>query len=251
MGVNIKGGFATDAGIRDSINQDAILLRAMEQNGEWLAAGVVCDGIGGLERGEEASKLVISAFDKWFQGICQWVKVATIDLNALTQHATEAVKQWNRDIRSYCDRENIKSGTTLSMIMLVRGSYFIVHVGDSRVYCYNQLLTSLTVNDTTRKNVNGVEKELLNNFLGKSDELKYKIYTGEIKPGDIFIFCSDGFYRNFMPQDLGPCIAKYQSGMSVHQICVEAINLMKARQEQDNISVGMIYTEHTKKGLFR
>ncbi len=251
MGVNIKGGFATDAGLRDSINQDAILLRALEQNGEWFVAGVVCDGIGGLERGEDASRLVIGAFDEWFRGICQWIRIDTIDFNALLQHATEAIKQWNKKVRQFCEGENIKSGTTMSMLVLIRGYYFILHVGDSRVYCYNQLLTQLTIDDTARKLVNGRERDLLSNFLGKSDELKYKVYTGEIKKGDIFIFCSDGFYRNLAPQDLNPCITKYQSGMSVRQICVDAINLMKMRQEQDNISVGIIFTEHTKRGLFR
>lgn len=251
MGVNIKGGFATDAGIRDSVNQDAILLRAMEQNGDWLAAGIVCDGIGGLERGEEASRLVVNAFDKWFQGLCQWVRIATIDPNALLQHATDAVNQWNGEVRQYCARENIKSGTTMSMIILIRDCYFVLHVGDSRVYCYNQLLSQITVDDTTRKVINGREKELLNNFLGKSDNLKYRYYAGKINPRDVFIFCSDGFYRGLTMQDLIPCVGKYQSGMSVRQICVDAINLMKMRQEQDNISVGMIFTEHTKKKLFK
>lgn len=251
MGFNIRGGFATDAGIRDSINQDSILLRALEQNGEWFTVGIVCDGVGGLEHGEAASKLITDAFEGWFMGICKWIRIATVDPQALLAHAIEAVTQWNKDVCSLCERENIKSGATMSMLILVRGYYCIVHIGDSRVYCYNKALNKLTDDDTTVKVINGKEKGFLNNFMGKSLELKYRTYMGEIKDNDIFIFCTDGFYRKFMPQDMLPCITKYQSGVTVHQICVDAINLMKSRQEQDNISVGMIFAEHARKKLFK
>lgn len=251
MGVNLRGGFATDAGIVDTINQDSILLRAIEQNGNWFAAGVVCDGIGGLEKGEVVSKLVTDSFDKWFQGICQWIRIDTIDPNAMLTHATEAAKQWNTIVCQFCDSSNVKGGTTMSLIVIIKGYYYIIHVGDSRIYCCNQYLQQLTEDDVTTKIVDGKSKDLLNNFLGKSPDLRYKTYMGEIKNGDIFIFCSDGFYRMLNPEDINPCITKYRSGMAVYRICEDAINLMKMRQEKDNISVGMIFTEHTKSGLFK
>lgn len=60
----------------------------------------------------------------------------------------------------------------MSLFMLVRNYYFIIQVGDSRVYLYREKrLHQLTVDASTTKLKNGRMKQYLNNYLGKSDEL--------------------------------------------------------------------------------
>ena len=57
----------TDIGIRKNINQDSVLVKHAETElGEILLA-VVCDGMGGLDKGELASATVIRSFATWFE----------------------------------------------------------------------------------------------------------------------------------------------------------------------------------------
>ena len=57
----------TDVGIKKKTNQDSLCVKeASTPNGNILMA-LVCDGMGGLEKGEVASATIIKAFSKWFQ----------------------------------------------------------------------------------------------------------------------------------------------------------------------------------------
>ena len=56
----------TDIGNVKQTNQDSVLIKHGEtEKGEILLA-VICDGMGGLEKGELASATVIRTFSKWF-----------------------------------------------------------------------------------------------------------------------------------------------------------------------------------------
>lgn len=57
----------TDTGIRKETNQDSICIRraAVSGRGEAVLA-VVCDGMGGLKKGEVASATAVNAFGTWF-----------------------------------------------------------------------------------------------------------------------------------------------------------------------------------------
>lgn len=47
-------------------NQDSILVKHGQYSGGEVLMAIVCDGMGGLSKGELASATVIRAFDKWF-----------------------------------------------------------------------------------------------------------------------------------------------------------------------------------------
>lgn len=56
----------TDIGIAKNTNQDSMLIKqGMVDDTEVLLAAI-CDGMGGLSKGELASATVIRAFAKWF-----------------------------------------------------------------------------------------------------------------------------------------------------------------------------------------
>lgn len=243
MSMRLRGGFATDKGISRENNEDSIILQAIEQQGEWFAVGAVCDGIGGLEKGEVASRLVISELKSWFERVSQWIRIAQMDANVLFSQLIQDVQEWNKKVCEYCAANNVKSGTTLSLIMLLRNQYFIIHVGDSRIYRYNGSMEQLTQDEITEKITNGKPKGYLNNFIGKSEQLKYTTSGGMLTYGEVFLYCSDGFYHKLTQRDMEYLMGQYQRNGSVYQICVEGINMMEERQERDNISVGMIMIE--------
>ena len=56
----------TDKGIIKKTNQDSLLIKhGKSEKGEILLA-IICDGMGGLEKGELASATVIREFTNWF-----------------------------------------------------------------------------------------------------------------------------------------------------------------------------------------
>ena len=58
--------YNTDIGIRKSTNQDSVAIRIIDSPDGQVAFAIVCDGMGGLAKGELASKEVITAFCRWF-----------------------------------------------------------------------------------------------------------------------------------------------------------------------------------------
>ena len=58
--------YNTDIGIRKSTNQDSTAIRIIDTPDGQVAFAIVCDGMGGLAKGELASKEVITAFCRWF-----------------------------------------------------------------------------------------------------------------------------------------------------------------------------------------
>lgn len=239
MYIRLKGGFATDIGISREKNEDSIILQAIEQQGNWFAVGAVCDGIGGLELGEMASRFMISELKNWFDKISKWINISQTDGNVLFLQLIQDVQDWNQKICDYCALHQIKSGSTLSLIMILRDQYYIIHVGDSRIYKYDGLMEQLTQDEVTVKN----GKSYLNNFIGKSKQLKYTTSNGKICVGDVFLYCSDGFYHHFTQRDMDRMLEKYRMQGSVFHVCVDGIKTMEERMEKDNISVGMIIVE--------
>ena len=57
----------TDVGIRKKTNQDSALIMQAECELGNILLTVVCDGMGGLAKGEVASASVINAFVDWFE----------------------------------------------------------------------------------------------------------------------------------------------------------------------------------------
>ncbi|MEE3458276.1 MAG: serine/threonine-protein phosphatase, partial [Candidatus Faecousia sp.] len=55
----------TDIGISKNTNQDSVSLKVMNTPQGRMALAVLCDGMGGLAKGEVASASLLRAFDRW------------------------------------------------------------------------------------------------------------------------------------------------------------------------------------------
>ena len=56
----------TDIGTTKQTNQDSLLIKRASTPHEEILMAVVCDGMGGLAKGELASATVIREFSNWF-----------------------------------------------------------------------------------------------------------------------------------------------------------------------------------------
>ena len=73
---------STDVGILKETNQDSCLVKHISTKiGEILLA-VVCDGMGGLSKGELASATVVRAFSHWFNEELPY-EIENLELNII------------------------------------------------------------------------------------------------------------------------------------------------------------------------
>jgi serine/threonine protein phosphatase PrpC len=67
-------------------------------------------------------------------------------------------------------------------------------------------------------------------------------YQGDVRSGDMFIYCSDGFYHTLEANDV-EAIYKRIGAEDIHTVCIESIKDRIEKNETDNISMGIIYCE--------
>lgn len=254
----------TDVGIVKKINQDSLTVKvAGTSYGEAMIA-VICDGMGGLEQGEVASAIVVRAFEQWFLR----------DFPALLNVGLEAVqleKIWNhitchcnQRIVAYSRKQQTTMGTTLTVLLLSGGCYYIFHVGDCRAYQINKELSQLT-NDQTyvarevalghmtpQQAENDSRRNVLLQCIGTGRTIEPEFISGYVAPGDSFLLCSDGFRHELSDRELyeychtdllglGWCVESRQENSHIMNTRLrQLIELNKQRMEQDNISAILV-----------
>ena len=241
--MKIRGGSASDIGSVRNVNQDAVCYRYLKQGKEELALCAVCDGVGGLEHGERASAFLVQRMEAWFEEVISWLAIPETETEVLFSHLKDGIECWNEELCQMCRRENLRTGSTLSLLLLIRHRYYIVHVGDSRVYRYRECtLEQLTMDDSVARLKTGQMKSYLNNFMGKQEQLWFQALEGNAEKGDIFVVCSDGFYHHFMESDVER-IHEKRWKKNLDGFCREMIRTMMDRVEGDNISACVAVVE--------
>lgn len=242
----------TDIGISKDTNQDSILIKhGSTENGEVLMA-VVCDGMGGLAKGELASATVIRAFSRWFDEELPF-ELTNVDMHVIGGKWAMLLKDLNARILEYGRRNGCSLGTTFSGILFIGDEYVIVHVGDSRVYQIKGSMTQLTTDQTfvareiSRGNMTPEQakvdkrRNLLLQCVGASHTVDPEIIYGNTERG-VYMLCSDGFRHEItekeMYESLNPI--NFMNKQSMHSNAKYLIEQVKARRERDNISVVLV-----------
>ncbi len=249
--------YNTDIGIRKSTNQDSVALRIIDTPDGQVAFGIVCDGMGGLAKGELASKEVITAFCKWFdEEFTNQVLEGTFTVLRLRDEWNSIIQTENRVLGIYGSDNNIMLGTTVSAILMYKDEFYIVHVGDSRVYELHDSVRILTKDQTfvAREIAAGrmtpeeakvdPRRSVLLQCVGASATVTPDFLKGKIQRNAVYFVCSDGFRHQISEQEimekLGP-----KNTVSTDELkygCVYLTELVKNRKETDNITVAAIKT---------
>lgn len=245
----------TDIGIAKSTNQDSVLIKhAHWGNGEVLMA-IVCDGMGGLSKGELASATVIRAFAKWFDEELPY-ELEAPDMTVIGAKWSLMLKELNQKILDYGARIGTNLGTTFSGILFIGDRYVIGHVGDTRIYHIGAALNQMTTDQTfvAREIRRGTmtpeqartdkRRNLLLQCVGASKVVEPEILYGMTDRG-AYMICSDGFRHEIteseMYESLNPI--NFMNKNAMHSNARYLIELVKSRRERDNISVVLIKAE--------
>ena len=103
--MNFLTAFHTDVGTRKKTNQDSmIIMQAQTEKGNVLFASV-CDGMGGLAKGEVASAAMVNAFAGWFEkqlpALLNGSAQKTIQEEKLWEQWSSLIERTSRSIESY------------------------------------------------------------------------------------------------------------------------------------------------------
>ena len=243
----------TDVGISKETNQDSLTSLVVNTPQGRMAFCVLCDGMGGLDKGEVASASVITAFRNWaLNELCnQPLEDATI------RSQWEAIiDQQNNVIKVYGARQGVRLGTTVVVMLLTQTRYYVLNVGDSRAYELTTGIRQIT-NDQTfvaREVAQGhmtpeeaetdSRRSVLLQCVGASDEVYPDMFFGDVAHDAIYMLCSDGFRHEITAEEI---YEKLQPGVlfddyTMQQHSLSLIELNKQRQERDNISVSLVRT---------
>lgn len=180
----------TDIGIVKDTNQDSLLVKHGTYSGGEILMAILCDGMGGLSKGELASGTVIRAFSKWFDDELPY-ELENPDLRVISGKWSLMLKDLNIRIMEHGQTENITMGTTYTGVLFIGEDYVIVHVGDTRVYKIGKSIEQLTVEQTfvareiKRGNMTLEEakidksRNMLLQCVGASDKLEPEIIIGK------------------------------------------------------------------------
>ncbi len=238
----------TDIGNRREANEDSLLIRcAGTPTGEVLLC-VICDGLGGLSRGELASATVVRAFSDWFDRELAAGRTVP-DLRETAKRWDSLLLELNSSIRSYGEKNQINLGTTFSGILFAEGKYLICHVGDSRIYHIGDHAEQLTKDQTlaarelragrltAEQAGRDIRRNVLLQCVGASDSVKPQMILGKARPG-VYLLCSDGLCHETTGKEMREtlCEETLTDRRAMHRSARQLIELAKSRGETDNIS---------------
>lgn len=213
-------------------NQDSLMLeQVMTGRGRVLMAAV-CDGIGGLAEGENASgylaeKLTETFYKRLIRQIGKGKGRKKIKYSLLRCFCDSFA-----DLNRYGEGKEIQLGTTVSLLLIWKNRYMIFHLGDSRIY----LLDRKGIRQITRDHSDG--RNGLTKCVGSFPFQYPDIHCGKIKRNSGFLLCSDGLlhipsekmlWEVLLPTDLK------EEGQIDNRLKELAAYAMK-KGEMDNIS---------------
>ena len=126
----------SDRGIKKNTNQDSVLIKEASTDYGDVMLAVVCDGMGGLAKGEVASAALIKAFSMWFE--VQFPELLYrrrtadgINRMELENEINKLILDVNQRIADHGKISHIAMGTTAAVLLMAEGKYYTMNVGDA------------------------------------------------------------------------------------------------------------------------
>jgi len=174
-----------EQGLREK-NEDSLCIRQVRKDGTVYFFAVVCDGIGGLEAGENASSFVVNSMLEGFKKIVK--SSSKLSGRSIRNGIRRQIYRAHKMLQQYGKEKGIRLGTTMSMILVVGRKGHIFHVGDSAVFAGKRSLKRLT---PIQKDKSGALLQAVGT--GRNPILFYKHIR--LRKGLVFLLASDGFYK--------------------------------------------------------
>lgn len=242
----------TDRGLVRSGNEDYLHLD--EKN----AVYAVCDGMGGHQAGEvasmTASEKIRTLFDYFRNDLLNDSRLS-LDRTLLPsgELLLKSIRLANREIytKAATDPALTGMGTTIVAVAFEGDVMSVAHVGDSRAYRLEaKKLQPLTKDHSwvsemqqnhqlsEEEALSVVGKNVITRALGVRENVEIDYRLIKVKPGDIYILCSDGLSGFADDEDIFAVVDKVRS--DVKRIVDDLVQLANDRGGADNVTVVVI-----------
>jgi len=242
----------TDVGRRRKINEDSFLVSPE------TSLYAVCDGMGGHNAGEVASKMAIETISAFVERSAvekeitwSWGLDANVSFEA--NRLKTAIRLANARVYQAADnREELTGmGTTVVAVLVSPGLVTIGSAGDSRCYRVRDgELSQLTRDDSWVSaalgegilNSDDVEHHPLRNVITKAvgarDTIDLDVVEHELKPGDLLMLCSDGLHGMINDQEIKRLLVPVPE--SLEEASARLIDAANEAGGRDNVSVVLL-----------
>ena len=219
---------------------------------------ILCDGMGGHEKGEVASQTVCQSLVNWYK--------ENITDNTFTDDQLRAALEYTyTELDRYDDGGPKKMGTTLTLIYIHNQGVTAAHIGDSRIY-HIRPITSPTgggregailyqsrdhslVFDlyqageiTYEEMATYPQKNIITRAMSPGEDNRMRpdiIHITDIKPGDYFYMCSDGMLEQMGNDELLSILSAEKTDEEKRQQLIAATS-----NNQDNHSAWLIHIKN-------
>lgn len=245
MALKIKAAVRTDAGRVRKNNEDSfyldgtyLALGEMDHGGAFAlqttadcAVFAVCDGMGGEEKGEEASHLAACAMDSLRD---------TLGMGNAADVWGEIDKACGSANDSVCALSDGRAGTTVAALCFYNNKAYCANLGDSRIYVYRagklirvntdhteaaRLVKMGTLSE--REAARSMFSHVLTYYIGMPHDQQNPFEAAHypdfvLHYGDRFLLCSDGLTDMLDDAEIGGLLARGESAGKTVNLLVEA-----------------------------
>ena len=206
------GAAYTDAGTVKTVNQDSLTMKIADTDSGETVFAVMCDGMGGLEQGELASATVVRAYEEWYER--KFMDLSGLQMpqeqftDALTRDWESIVQDCNVRIRDFGRKNGVNLGTTLTVFLAWQNDFYVMHVGDCRIYEFTAGGTRQITRDqtyvarevelghmTAMQAKNDTRRNVLLQCIGVNEIVRPDYLKGRMEEDAAYLICSDGFWH--------------------------------------------------------
>ena len=179
---------------RRSKNEDSLALQRMETRAGELTMALICDGMGGEDKGELASGYLAECLSVWFYDKLPQALRHGYKKSRIQRSLQRCLFTVHEELRRFGLDNSLRCGTTMTMLLLVGRRYLMFQCGDSLAYAIGRRIRALAPRQGDRR---GVER-----CIGIGSFRRPFMSGGHIYKNMGFLLHSDGFGDRISTKDM-------------------------------------------------
>jgi serine/threonine protein phosphatase PrpC len=262
---HMRCAYQTDPGVKRGAagepNQDALgvfQLAARNADGAFsVGLFMVADGIGGAQAGQEASRLALQTlYNELHAELVSplWNQGAPAD-DAIRSTLRQAIAKTNTHVMQWANANALRSGTTLTLALVIGERAYVANLGDSRTYLArggsleqittdHSFIAQLVANGsvTADEAYNHPRRNIILKSLGDPTGYQADIFPADggalnLRAGDRLLLCSDGLWEMVRESDIVQVLTDNPDPQAA---CAQLVSLANLAGGLDNISVILV-----------
>jgi protein phosphatase len=207
---------------------------------------IVADGMGGHQKGEVASSLAARTAAEHILQDIYLPYLASNNQNSANRPINEVLIAAVERANTVVQEAVPDGGTTLTIALVMGKSAYIAHVGDTRVYWFNQGNLKQVTKDhslvqrlvelgqeTAEGALTHPQRNVLYRAIGQGTAMEVDVFVQHLPPGSSLLLCSDGLWGPVKNDLLREIIS---TSATPQEACERLIEAANKNGGEDNIT---------------